>query len=404
MPGTAQLRDLVRLDGTVTQLLTRTVESLPRWPSELFSVANRYTLAAGRLVPGELVARGPQDLSKLSAAFSAIGQAPPDFLGVESALTSTTKADSWNESAEQAAQIAECADFVGTVVQVGGGRFAMAGAGVAERMALPRYEQRRFAAINLLLANNLRIRDSLGESSALELGDAVYELDGTLVEARDETLQARHARQQLAELVKAREQRDDFDQLDEAESLLRWNELAQGRYVLLDHVDTDQRRYVVCFRVDVQQTSPFALSPVEQRVLEHILLGARNKTIASELGVSSPHVSGIAQRALRKLGAASLGDLTRVLHASKLVVAELAVGAEALVALGYEEATAELLQKLTAAERGVARALMEGHSHREIALERGVSARTVASQVASIYRKLAVSGRRELTAKVARSQ
>src|SRR4051794_4259455 len=101
MPGVAQLRDLLRLDGDVTQLLTLTVEALPRWPSELFSVANRYTFAHGRLTPGELVSRGSQDFSKLAAAFDAIGEAPPEFLGVESALTSTTKADSWNESAAE---------------------------------------------------------------------------------------------------------------------------------------------------------------------------------------------------------------------------------------------------------------------------------------------------------------
>jgi DNA-binding NarL/FixJ family response regulator len=210
-------------------------------------------------------------------------------------------------------------------------------------------------------------------------------------------------RRTLAELIRRREDIDAFDPLDDAEALVRWNELARGSYVLLDHVDTDRRRYVVCFRVDVRQTSPFALSRIEQHVIERILLGARNKAVASELDISSPHVSGIAQRALRKLGAGSLAELARVLHSRMpLVFGDIPVGGEVLLALGYEESTAATLDALTSAERGVARALMDGLSHREIALERGVSARTIASQAASIYRKLAVSGRRELTAKVSR--
>jgi DNA-binding CsgD family transcriptional regulator len=40
--------------------------------------------------------------------------------------------------------------------------------------------------------------------------------------------------------------------------------------------------------------------------------------------------------------------------------------------------------------------LLEGLSNEEIATERGVSARTVANQVASVFRKLGVSSRGEL--------
>src|ERR1700712_1415622 len=137
MRAATRLRDLVRLDGSVTQLLTLVVDALPRLPGELFSVANRYTFAHGRLTPGELVTRGSQSFEKLASAFQSITEAPPEFLGIEDALTSTTKSGSWNESAEEASRIAECQDFVGTVIAVGLGRFAMAGAGVGGRMPPP---------------------------------------------------------------------------------------------------------------------------------------------------------------------------------------------------------------------------------------------------------------------------
>jgi len=405
MRGAARLRELVRLDGTVHQLLTRAVEALPRLPGELFSVANRYTFVHGRLCPGELVTRGPQSFEKLARAFGAISDAPPPFLGVDSALTSTTHADSWTDTATDAAQISECADFVGTVIQVGDGRFAMAGSGMAEKTPAPRHEPRMFEAINRLMAINLRIRDALEGGTSLELGDALYSPDGLLLEARDDQLQTRDARRALSELVKRREKRFGFEPLAEAEALARWSAVAKGHYVLLDHVDTDLRRYIVCFQVEPVDAPAFALSGSEQIVLEHILLGARNKTIASRLGVSSPHVTGVAQRALQKLGVGSVAELTRVLRARhSLVLGDLSLGGESLLALGYSEPSADALASLTPAERKVAHALIDGKSHRGIALERGVSERTVGSQIASIYRKLHVSGRRALAAKLSHMQ
>lgn len=53
---------------------------------------------------------------------------------------------------------------------------------------------------------------------------------------------------------------------------------------------------------------------------------------------------------------------------------------------------------LTAAERAVGQMLLEGHADAAIAAARNTSVRTVSKQVASVYRKLRVSSRRELWA------
>jgi DNA-binding CsgD family transcriptional regulator len=53
---------------------------------------------------------------------------------------------------------------------------------------------------------------------------------------------------------------------------------------------------------------------------------------------------------------------------------------------------------LTVAEREVAAAAVAGRSNREIAAARGASTRTVANQLASIYRKLGINSRAELAA------
>jgi DNA-binding CsgD family transcriptional regulator len=55
-------------------------------------------------------------------------------------------------------------------------------------------------------------------------------------------------------------------------------------------------------------------------------------------------------------------------------------------------------RKLTACEREVAAAAAAGLSNQEIAVKRGTATRTVANQLASIYRKLGVGSRAELAA------
>ncbi len=55
---------------------------------------------------------------------------------------------------------------------------------------------------------------------------------------------------------------------------------------------------------------------------------------------------------------------------------------------------------LTEAERAVVARVLEGASNAEIAAERGTSARTVANQLAAVYRKLGALGRAELAALV----
>lgn len=52
---------------------------------------------------------------------------------------------------------------------------------------------------------------------------------------------------------------------------------------------------------------------------------------------------------------------------------------------------------LTQAERAVAELLVRGHSNDQIAQARGRSARTVANQIASVFRKLGVGSRMQLS-------
>jgi DNA-binding CsgD family transcriptional regulator len=61
-------------------------------------------------------------------------------------------------------------------------------------------------------------------------------------------------------------------------------------------------------------------------------------------------------------------------------------------------------QGLSAGESAVVALAARGRSNAEIARARNISPRTVANQLAASYRKLGVSGRRELRARLARAR
>jgi len=74
------------------------------------------------------------------------------------------------------------------------------------------------------------------------------------------------------------------------------------------------------------------------------------------------------------------------------------------VVFSFPVASPELPPSLSASERTVALALLEGLSNAEIAKARRTSVRTVANQIASLFRKLGVSSRSEAVVALGASQ
>jgi DNA-binding CsgD family transcriptional regulator len=60
-------------------------------------------------------------------------------------------------------------------------------------------------------------------------------------------------------------------------------------------------------------------------------------------------------------------------------------------------------RELSEAEREVVQLILRGLSNKAVANVRNCSSNTVANQLASVYRKLSISGRRELLVKATRS-
>jgi len=155
-----------------------------------------------------------------------------------------------------------------------------------------------------------------------------------------------------------------------------------------------------------RHTGPKAstLTPRERRVFTLLLAGRSQKQIAYDVGVSFTTVNTHVQSGLRKLG------LGRSEHA---IVVAAALSGKAFGRLWVEssptgtpapdedmrlriELSRSALRILTQAEREVALLVVDGSTNAEIGTARGSSPRTVANQVASVFRKLEAHGRLEL--------
>ncbi|UQA62031.1 helix-turn-helix domain-containing protein [Polyangium aurulentum] len=90
-----------------------------------------------------------------------------------------------------------------------------------------------------------------------------------------------------------------------------------------------------------------------------------------------------------------VGDRMRAPRDLRASILNLA-GREVMVLSYSTVAVIEALEGLSPAEREVVELLLSGASNAEIARQRGTSARTVANQAASIFRKLGVGSRMEL--------
>jgi|SRR6478609_2783270 len=181
-----------------------------------------------------------------------------------------------------------------------------------------------------------------------------------------------------------------------------WERLSAGRWRAVDQFTTDGRHYLVA----KVQRPPEGRLDVD--LLLRTLLGERQKVVALDTELSPSTIT-------TRLGSilARMGFLPKPARVPILLVATAAVAMgramlpEArmtrlsspggdLVILSTTRLDAHLRCALTPAEAFVAGLLVDGLSHREIAARRGSTTRTVANQVASIFRKLDVSGRREL--------
>ena len=80
-----------------------------------------------------------------------------------------------------------------------------------------------------------------------------------------------------------------------------WKGLVAGRWSLVDHIDTDGKRFLLALKNKPSVDKRADLTPRERRVCALVAMGHRDKEIAYMLGVSMASVAASIHRARRKL-------------------------------------------------------------------------------------------------------
>jgi DNA-binding NarL/FixJ family response regulator len=187
-----------------------------------------------------------------------------------------------------------------------------------------------------------------------------------------------------------------------------WRELVDGHARLVDVFFTEDRCYLVLGPTQV--TLP--LTGRRREILEAVLCGVGQKCVASEQRLAVSSIAMQARLALEQLG---LSCKTSRAHPLLMLLARagsrhdervratlsfVETGHEQLrvVAMGRPDLT--LARSLPPAELEAARLLIEGFSYQDIAQLRDTAMRTTANQIAAVFRRLRVSGRNELVARL----
>jgi DNA-binding CsgD family transcriptional regulator len=126
---------------------------------------------------------------------------------------------------------------------------------------------------------------------------------GTSVQSR-ETL-----RRATRDIDRARSRSGRADPLA---ALELWQGLLAGRWSLVEHFDTDGKRFLLARRNELAVPDPRALTPRQRQVVFHASLGLSTKETAYALGLAENTVSAHLAAGLARLGIASRAALVRM--------------------------------------------------------------------------------------------
>jgi DNA-binding CsgD family transcriptional regulator len=167
-------------------------------------------------------------------------------------------------------------------------------------------------AAHLVAAFRVR-RQFAGARAATGTGpipEAILRPDGRLEHA-DTAAKPEVARDSLRRAVLAYDRaRGSLRRRDPEEAMAIWQALVAGRWSLVDHFDSDGRRFVVAHRNDAIPPDGRAFTLRERQVMAYVAIGHSNKQIAYELGLATSTVGWHLARARAKLELPSLAAVS----------------------------------------------------------------------------------------------
>jgi DNA-binding NarL/FixJ family response regulator len=149
----------------------------------------------------------------------------------------------------------------------------------------------------------------------LEQADAVISAAGKVEHARGDA-QLAPMRAALTRAVQQIERaRGPLRAHDADAAIEAWRPLIDARYSLVDHFDSDGRRYLVAVRNDPAAPGPEVLTDRERQVVAAAATGRSNKLIAYELGLGDSTVRVLLSRAAKRLGVGRRRELVALYKA-----------------------------------------------------------------------------------------
>ncbi len=299
-------------------------------------------------------------------------------------------------------------DALGVVAHSGDGRGVVLSLSLEEPRNSTISERRRWKFSAAHLGAALRLRRAILELDHFDgtQVEAIFDGSGKLFEARNGAV-TRTARDVLRDAVlRIDKLRTSDGRHDPDAALGNWEALVRGRWSIVDKFDTDGRRFVVAVRNDPRFGDCRGLSLQERQVAEFIGLGRSTKEVAYILGIPPASAENSARRVQVKLGLKSRAELV-AFFAPQGVRARLAtmmVGNDPVLIGSSIAGERWKVAGLTESENAVLSLLVAGSSNQDIALKRSTSARTVANQIQSIFRKLSVRSRGELISHLAMNE
>ncbi|MBX3228462.1 MAG: helix-turn-helix transcriptional regulator [Labilithrix sp.] len=189
---------------------------------------------------------------------------------------------------------------------------------------------------------------------------------------------------------------------DPDDVLASWSALVRGTYTLVGRVESDGQRFVIAYANAPGVHDPRGLTKTEAAIAGWIVRGHSQKLIAYELGLSVGAISGLLARVYEKLRVRSRVELAARLAPPERLTRVPVDDRELLVFSGSPpDASPDELASLTPAERRVLRGVVSGEKTAAIAASLGKSEHTITHQIGSVFRRLGVTSRGELIAKLA---
>lgn len=205
-------------------------------------------------------------------------------------------------------------DFLATKVADPSGTMLLMGAPLEEIRTTTESERAKWSrvAAHVAAGFRLRLRGLPNDTESSDV-DAVLSSEGHLLHLDSSVLDADASRESLERAAEdIGRARAGMRQTEPYRALELWQALVDGRYTLVEHIDTDGQTYLLARRNDPKTETPAALDQRARQIVQYAALGHSNPLIAYELGFDEEVVSTVLDEALSTLNLDSRDALVQL--------------------------------------------------------------------------------------------